>query len=137
LPGPSLALFQADLELRNLLAFVSAYLCFLFFFFFFGFFVFCFFDELVYSAAVFILLGLQCSLYNLYCILIFCIVQKLYILELIFIVLSHSLKGCPEGLSIYHFAETLATSSPPGLLLPLIIMEALTVAERTFLEGGT
>ena len=55
-------------------------------------------------------------------------------------------KGWPKGLSVHHFAETLDTSSPPGFMLTLIIMEPLTLAERTFPitlagrifpEGGT
>ena len=38
--------------------------------------------------------------------------------------------------AFYHFAETLDTPSPPRLMLSLIIIELLTLAERTFLEGG-
>jgi hypothetical protein len=43
----------------------------------------------------------------------------------------YSLKGCPEGPRVYHFTETLATLSPPGL------MESLMLTGRTFLKGGT
>ena len=31
--------------------------------------------------------------------------------------ISYILKSCPEGPSIYHFAEALATPSAPGLML--------------------
>jgi hypothetical protein len=58
------------------------------------------------------------------------------LLSHVFRVHSHSLKGCPEGHSIYCFAETLDTPSPPGLLLSLIIMESLTLVESMFLKGG-
>jgi hypothetical protein len=37
----------------------------------------------------------------------------------------------------YHFAETLGTSLPPGLLPSLIIMESLTLAVNTFFRGRT
>jgi hypothetical protein len=40
----------------------------------------------------------------------------------VFRVLSHSLEGYLEGLSIYHFAETLATPLPPGLVSSLMII---------------
>jgi hypothetical protein len=36
---------------------------------------------------------------------------------MLFRVLFHSLKGCPKGSSVYRFAKTLATPSPPGLVL--------------------
>jgi hypothetical protein len=50
----------------------------------------------------------------------------------IFRVLFHNLQGCPEGPSIYHFAETLAIL---GLLLSLIFMELLALTGRTVFEG--
>ena len=55
----------------------------------------------------------------------------------VFRVLFHRIKGCPEGATGYHFAKTLATPSPPRLLLSLITMESFTLSGRTFLEGGT
>lgn len=48
-------------------------------------------------------------------------------------VLVHSLKGCPEGLSIYHFV----TTSPLELVQSLIIMESLTLKGRAFLVRGS
>jgi hypothetical protein len=61
----------------------------------------------------------------------------IYFLTHVLRVLSHSLKGFSESPSIYHFAETLATPLPPGLLQALIIVESLTLTGRIFLEGGT
>jgi hypothetical protein len=52
----------------------------------------------------------------------------------VFTVLSQSLKECPNIPSIYHFAETLSTPSPPGLLLSLIIMEALRLMGHSLKE---
>jgi hypothetical protein len=37
---------------------------------------------------------------------------------------------------LYRFVETLDTPLRPRLLLSLIIMESVTLVERTFLEGG-
>jgi hypothetical protein len=54
-----------------------------------------------------------------------------------FLVLSHSFEGCPEGFSTYHLAEILAIPLLLGLMLPLIIMESLTLTGRAFPEGGT
>ena len=80
---------------------------------------------------------------GIYCL---CICLSLYILHSweiiyfqthIFRLHSHSLKGCPEGHSTLPFCWDVTTPSPPQFLLSLIIMEALTLAERTFLEGGT
>jgi hypothetical protein len=47
----------------------------------------------------------------------------------------HSLKGCPEGPSLYRFAETLSSPLPHELMLSQIIMELLTLTGRTFLGG--
>ena len=48
---------------------------------------------------------------------------------------STALKGYPEGPSIYHFAETLATPLPFTLMMSWIIMESLMLTGRTFLTG--
>ena len=65
----------------------------------------------------------------------FCIVKKLCILELMFP--EFSPKGCPEGHSIYHFAEehilaprTHAFSNYHGVI-------HLTLTERALPKGGT
>lgn len=77
----------------------------------------CLSDSLAQSVAAFVPLD-SWSPHNSYCTLMFCIVEKLYIFWThVFIGLSHSLKGCPEGPSLYHFAETLATPSSPGPML--------------------
>ena len=47
---------------------------------------------------------------------------------------SHRFKSCPEGPSIYHFDESLATPSL-GLMLSLIIIELLILTGRTFPVG--
>ena len=62
----------------------------------------------------------------------FCIVEKIYIQTHVLRVLS--LKCCPGGPNIYHFAN-IATPLTPGLQLFLIIMESLTLTLRTFLAG--
>jgi hypothetical protein len=112
-----LAVSQGDLELRSLVAFVCTCFC---------------------QAGS--LMNLPLSLYicgnhsNLYCILIFCIVEKLYIfLSYISRALSQRIKACPEGPSIYYFADALAKPSHPELLLFLILLESLILTGRPFL----
>jgi hypothetical protein len=56
------------------------------------------------------------------------------LLSFIFRVLSHSLKDCPESLSVYHFAKTLDVTLPPRLVLSLIIIRSLTIAEMILLD---
>jgi hypothetical protein len=60
----------------------------------------------------------------------------MYFLTYVLRVIFHSFKGCPEGSSIYNF-ETLATPLTPELVMFLIIMESLTLTEKTFFEGQT
>jgi hypothetical protein len=50
--------------------------------------------------------------------------------------LSHSLKGCPEGPSIYHFLETLATPTLllHGFVLSQIIVKSWKLTGRPVLE---
>lgn len=49
----------------------------------------------------------------------------------------HNLKACPECQCphVYHFADTEATFLSPRFMLTQIIMECLTLRERTFLWG--
>jgi hypothetical protein len=47
-----------------------------------------------------------------------------------------ALRAVLKVTAFYYFAETLHSPSPPRLMLSLIIIELLTLAERTFLEGG-
>lgn len=58
--------------------------------------------------------------------------EIIYFQTHVFKALFHSLKGCPEGHSVYHFAET-ATPLPPGCMLSLIFMDSLTLTGRSFL----
>ena len=82
-------------------------------------------------------LVLWSSLYNSYCILIFCIVEKLYVLELMFSEFFPTALRIVLKVPVFPiFAETLATPLPPGLLLSLVIIESLTLTERISLEGG-
>jgi hypothetical protein len=63
----------------------------------------------------------------------FCIVEKLYILELMFSeFFPTDLRAVLKVTTFYHSAETLGASLSPGLILFLIIMESLILAERTF-----
>jgi hypothetical protein len=68
MPGPELVLSHADLELRNIPTFVSV----------------CLFTFLTRWYTVQLSLVSINLLYNLYCILTFCIVKKLYVLNLCF-----------------------------------------------------
>ena len=93
--------------------------------------------KLTHSAAS-VPIDLWSPLYSSYCILIVCIVEKLYIFRFMFLrVLSHSLKGCPEGHSIPPFCwdhrHTLnswscASSDCHGVI---------KLGIESFLEGGT
>jgi hypothetical protein len=76
--------------------------------------------------------------YNSYCILIFSIVEELYIFELMFSAFFLTASRAVLKVTVfYNFAETLNTPLPPRFNLSLIIIESLTLAERTFLKGGT
>lgn len=113
---------QVDLELRNFPTFVSAFSFYLS-------------DKLVHSIVASVPLDLRNILYNSYCILIFYIVEKSYIFNPMFsMFFATALRALLKATAFYHFAETDTLS--PGLTLSLIIKELLTLAERTFLEGG-
>jgi hypothetical protein len=43
-----------------------------------------------------------------------------------------ALRAVTKVIAFYHFAEALDKPSPPRLMLSLIIMESLTLAEKTF-----
>lgn len=81
-------------------------------------------DKLVLSAVASVVLGLWSPLCNSYCILIYCIVQKLntflYSISAFF---PTVLRAVLKVTSFYHFAEK-DTPSPPGLRLSLILMES-------------
>lgn len=82
------------------------------------------------------LISLDCEApRNSYCILFLHSWEITSFVTHVFRALSHSLKGCPEGPSLYHFAETLAISSTLGLMQLLTIMESLMFTGRTFLSG--
>lgn len=54
-----------------------------------------------------------------------------------FSILSYSLKGCPVGHSVLPFCWDIDIPYPPRLGLSLVIMESLTLSEKTFLNEGT
>jgi hypothetical protein len=124
-PGTKLLLSQANLELRNLPAFVCICLPFSLW-------------GLAQNAVASVFLGPRNPSYNFYCILIFYIVEKLYIFELMFLVFFPTvLRAVLKITASYHFAETLNTPLPSGLVLSLIIIESLNLTEMTFLKGRT
>ena len=62
--------------------------------------------KLAHSIVASVFLGPQSPSYNSYCILIFCIVEKLYIFKLIFLdFIPTALRAALKVTALYHFAE--------------------------------
>lgn len=88
-------------------------------------------DKLICRAA-FVSLDLWSSLYYWYFILIFCIIEKVYIFELKFSEFFPT--ALRVVLKVTCSTEILDLPLSPGLVLSLIIMEFLTSAERIVLQ---
>lgn len=90
-------------------------------------------DKLAHSTADSVLLCLWSPSYNLYCIIIFCIVEKLYIFQLMFS--EFFLTALGAILKVSLITIFIQPHLPHSCCL--IIMELLTLVGRIFPEGGT